>query len=111
MSKSKSSEYKIPKVNSLETQDFLREVTERFDIEDILANYDVNEIGQYAEYYDYKFGDASKVEEEIAPIEEISDMDLILEVAKRHKDNGILMREDVREIINEILDEQPNRCY
>lgn len=108
----------------------VREVLRHYDTDDILdgisvydiaLHYDLDDIlGEYrsdsdiAEYLDNKGYDFSRHiddEENETETDNYSETDLLVTLCRRLHPHGVLMKEDIREIVNDYINDMINRSY
>lgn len=86
------------------------DISLHYDLDEILDEYQSNsEIADYLEDKGYDFSSHIEVEEN--DIEEMNDENLLVEFCRRYYPYGCLMKEDIREIINNYIDDMTNKCY
>ena len=96
-------------------EDFLDEIpvhqiVQHYDLEDILDEYSFDyDIAEYLDNKGYDFSRYVEVEEN--EIDDYSETDLLIEFCRRLHPEGILMKEDIREIINNYIDGMINKIY
>lgn len=86
------------------------DISLHYDLDEILDEYSSNsEIANYLENKGYDFSPHIEVEE--YEIDKMKDETLLVEFCRRFHPHGCLMKEDIREIINNYIDDMINNCY
>lgn len=81
-----------------------------YDLDDILDEYrSDSDIAEYLDNKGYDFSTRVNVEEN--EIDSYSEMNLLVAFCRRLHPHGILMKEDIREIVNDYINDIINRSY
>ena len=83
-----------------------------YDLDSILDEYSSdNEIASYLDAKGFDFSDYA-VETEEYEVDSMDDETLLIEFCRRFHPHGILMKQDIKEIINNYIDDNlTNKCY
>ena len=81
-----------------------------YDLDDILDEYrSDSDIAEYLDNKGYDF--SSYIDDEENEIDNYSETDLLVTLCRRLHPYGILTKEDMREIVNDYINDMINCCY
>lgn len=97
-------------------EDFLDEIPvhemlRHYDTDDILDGISVYDIAEYLDNKGYDFSRHIDDDENETEIDNYSETDLLVTLCRRLHPHGILMKEDIREIVNDYINDMINRSY
>ena len=111
-------------IENCETSDILdikgkEDILDGISVHDIALHYDLDDIldeyrsdSDIAEYLDNKGYDFSRhIDNEEYDIDKYSETDLLVTLCRRLHPHGVLMKEDIREIVNDYINDMINRSY
>ena len=88
----------------------VHDIALHYDLDDILDEYRSD--SDIAEYLDNKGYDFSRhIDNEEYDIDKYSETDLLVTLCRRLHPHGVLMKEDIREIVNDYINDMINRSY
>ena len=87
----------------------VHEVLRHYDTDDILDGISVCDIAEYLDNKGYDF--SSYIDDEENEIDNYSETDLLVTLCRRLHPHGILTKEDMREIVNDYINDMINCSY
>lgn len=91
----------------------VHEVLQHYDTDDILDGISVYDIAMHYDLDDilYEYRSDSDIDDEENEIDNYSETDLLVTLCRRLHPHGILTKEDMREIVNDYINDMINRSY
>ncbi len=88
------------------------EVVEYYDLDDILDEYSFeSDIADYLADKGFDFSRYIETDEEIQELDDDSEDELLIKFCRRLHPRRVLMKEDIREIVNDYINDMINKCY
>lgn len=90
----------------------VHDIALHYDLDDILDEYrSDSDIAEYLDNKGYDFSRHIDDDENETEIDNYSETDLLVTLCRRLHPYGVLMKEDIREIVNDYINDMINRSY